>query len=36
LSLIKTIRANCKDCYKCVRHCPMKAIRVVDGHAESR
>jgi len=34
LSLIKTIRANCKDCYKCVRHCPMKAIRVVDGHAE--
>lgn len=34
MSLIKTIRANCKDCYKCVRHCPMKAIRVVDGHAE--
>ncbi|MCR4425550.1 MAG: PAS domain S-box protein [Firmicutes bacterium] len=34
MALITTIRANCKDCYKCVRHCPMKAIRVVAGHAE--
>ena len=31
---IRTITANCKDCYKCVRYCPMKAIRVVGGHAE--
>jgi iron only hydrogenase large subunit-like protein/uncharacterized Fe-S cluster-containing protein len=34
LGVIKTITANCKDCYKCVRYCPMKAIRVAGGHAE--
>ena len=34
LGSIRTITANCKDCYKCVRYCPMKAIRVADGHAE--
>ncbi|MBP7165568.1 MAG: 4Fe-4S binding protein, partial [Firmicutes bacterium] len=34
LGSIKTITANCKDCYKCVRYCPMKAIRVAGGHAE--
>lgn len=25
---------NCKNCYKCVRHCPVKAIRFRDNHAE--
>ena len=25
--------AQCQDCYKCVRHCPVKAIRVTQGHA---
>ncbi|MEA4883976.1 MAG: [Fe-Fe] hydrogenase large subunit C-terminal domain-containing protein [Clostridia bacterium] len=34
MGLINTIKANCKDCYKCVRYCPMKAIRVAGGHAE--
>ncbi len=34
MGVIKTITANCKDCYKCVRYCPMKAIRVAGGHAE--
>jgi len=34
MSLITVNRVNCKDCYKCVRFCPVKAIRVVDGHAE--
>lgn len=34
LGSIRTITANCRDCYKCVRYCPMKAIRVVGGHAE--
>ena len=24
---------ECQDCYKCVRSCPVKAIRVRDGHA---
>lgn len=28
-----TLEAECQDCYKCVRHCPVKAIRVRDGHA---
>ena len=26
--------ARCKDCYKCLRECPMKAIKVVDHHAK--
>ncbi len=34
MGLIKTAYANCRDCYKCVRSCPIKAIKVVDGHAE--
>jgi iron only hydrogenase large subunit-like protein len=25
--------AQCQDCYKCLRHCPVKAIRVAQGHA---
>ncbi|PKK89830.1 MAG: [Fe-S]-binding protein [Candidatus Wallbacteria bacterium HGW-Wallbacteria-1] len=28
-----TIQTECHDCYKCVRQCPVKAIRVEDGHA---
>ncbi|MEG2597055.1 MAG: [Fe-Fe] hydrogenase large subunit C-terminal domain-containing protein [Oscillospiraceae bacterium] len=27
-------KANCKDCYKCVRECPIKAIRVKDRQAQ--
>lgn len=34
MSLITISQVNCKDCYKCVRYCPVKAIRVVNGHAE--
>ncbi len=30
---IYTIEAECQDCYKCVRHCPVKAIKVERGHA---
>ena len=30
---IYTAEAECQDCYKCVRHCPVKAIRLKDGHA---
>ncbi len=26
--------ANCKNCYKCVRNCPVKAIRIVDDQAQ--
>ncbi|MEW6032881.1 MAG: [Fe-Fe] hydrogenase large subunit C-terminal domain-containing protein [Bacillota bacterium] len=32
--IITTIEAKCKDCYKCVRACPVKAIRI--RLAESR
>lgn len=28
-----TIKNNCQDCYKCVRHCPVKAIKIVDNSA---
>lgn len=24
---------ECQDCYKCVRHCHAKAIRIENGHA---
>ena len=27
-------KAKCKDCYKCVRLCPVKAITVQDEHAK--
>ncbi|MFW5786403.1 MAG: [Fe-Fe] hydrogenase large subunit C-terminal domain-containing protein [bacterium] len=30
---IFTRSAECQDCYKCVRACPVKSIRVRDGHA---
>ena len=27
-------KAKCKDCYKCVRLCEVKAIRIKDEHAQ--
>lgn len=30
---IYTEVTECQDCYKCIRHCPVKAIRVESGHA---
>lgn len=30
---IYTLTNECVDCYKCVRQCPMKAIRIENGHA---
>lgn len=30
---VYTIQNACQDCYKCVRHCPVKAIRIVNGTA---
>lgn len=32
--LIRSIREKCRICYTCVRECPAKAIRVVNGQAE--
>lgn len=31
---IYTEKAECQDCYKCVRECPVKAIMVIDGSAQ--
>jgi len=34
LQLIYKISANCQDCYRCVRECLVKAIRVSGGQAK--
>ena len=31
---IYTELSNCRDCYRCVRNCPVKAIQIKDAHAE--
>jgi iron only hydrogenase large subunit-like protein len=31
---IYTEKTECQDCYKCLRQCPVKAIRIQDGHAQ--
>ena len=33
LHTIYTVTASCQDCYRCVRACPVKAIRVTRGQA---
>jgi iron only hydrogenase large subunit-like protein len=33
LQAIYTVRRECQDCHKCIRECPVKAIRVQDGYA---
>ena len=30
---IYTLQNECVDCYKCVRECSMKAIKIENGHA---
>lgn len=32
--VIRLRNVECKDCYKCIRNCPVKAIRYSDGRAE--
>lgn len=32
--IVSTISDQCKRCYSCVRECPAKAIRVIDGQAQ--
>lgn len=34
MDILKTNKANCKDCHKCIRHCPVNAIKFSDGHAQ--
>ena len=32
--LVFTIKNRCRVCYTCVRECPVKAIKIMDGQAE--
>lgn len=32
--VIQLRQEDCRDCYKCIRNCLLKAIRYSDGHAE--
>ena len=34
MGVINFIKANCKNCYKCIRHCPVKAIRLTNHQAQ--
>ncbi len=34
LEAIYTEEINCQDCYKCIRHCPVKAIKI-ENHSAS-
>ncbi|MFA6666148.1 MAG: [Fe-Fe] hydrogenase large subunit C-terminal domain-containing protein [Armatimonadota bacterium] len=34
LGVVTTNKARCRDCYRCVRVCPVKAIRISDGQAQ--
>lgn len=34
VQVIRLGQENCRDCYKCIRNCLLKAIRYSDGHAE--
>lgn len=34
LPLVTTIKERCRVCFTCVRECPAKAIRIVEGQAE--
>ncbi|MGA1790665.1 MAG: [Fe-Fe] hydrogenase large subunit C-terminal domain-containing protein [bacterium] len=31
MSLLTTTHSHCRDCYKCLRSCPLKAIRICKG-----
>ena len=32
--LVYTIKNRCRVCYTCVRECPAKAIKIINGQAE--
>jgi len=34
IAVVTTIKERCRVCYTCVRECPAKAIRIIDGQAE--
>lgn len=34
MGILKFKKVNCKNCYKCIRYCPVKAIEIKDHHAQ--
>ena len=30
---LETKKSNCKNCYKCIRHCPVKSLKFTAGQA---
>lgn len=34
MSILSVTKGHCNECYACIRACPVKAIKVVDGQAE--
>ena len=30
---LETKKSNCKNCYKCIRHCPVKSIKFSNHQA---
>lgn len=34
MSVLRLKKANCKNCYKCIRNCPIKSIEVKDDQAQ--
>ncbi|KNZ68997.1 Fis family sigma-54 specific transcriptional regulator [Thermincola ferriacetica] len=33
MAVVQTIKERCQTCYSCIRNCPAKAIKVVEGQA---
>ncbi|WP_258359979.1 sigma 54-interacting transcriptional regulator [Moorella sulfitireducens] len=33
MEIVKTITGKCRMCYACIRNCPVKAIKVIEGQA---
>ncbi|NLO33809.1 MAG: 4Fe-4S binding protein [Candidatus Hydrogenedentes bacterium] len=34
MAVVNTVKERCRVCFTCVRECPVKAIRIIDGQAE--
>ncbi len=34
MDYIQSKKSNCKNCYKCIRNCPVKSIKLSDGQAQ--
>ncbi|URN83320.1 4Fe-4S binding protein [Acetobacterium wieringae] len=34
MSIINFSKNKCRNCYKCIRNCPVKAIKLKDKHAQ--